>query len=406
MRTAKKREATRQVLSIFLLVAVGGLTFSFNSSRASASCLYPAQILDLTNWKETLPTGSDKPTEIKQPSLADFSKSPYFLPLSGCDGVQFRAPVNGATTSNSGYPRSELREMANNGTAMASWSTTSGTHTMFIDQAITSVPQTKKHVVAGQIHDSEDDVIVIRLEHPKLFVDINGNDGPVLDSNYQLGKRFTVKFEASNGQIKIYYNGNPSPAYTLNKKGSGYYFKAGAYTQSNCEKESNCSESNYGEVNIYKLALQHSDSNSVNSAPIASNTTSVPLANEAQAPVEAEVGIVKAPMQVVESASASSGKYIVQTAGKKKGKASYTVTIPSKGQYQLRGRVIAPSGSSNSFYYKIDKKPFKRWNLPSKLTDWAWANGPRIKLGKGNHKFLIKKREANTRLDTFEFKSL
>jgi hypothetical protein len=219
---------------------------------------YPAQILDLTNWKQTLPTGSSKkPREITSSALQTFIDKTCFRVNSTFDGVVFHAPVNGVTTSNSGYPRSELREMIDNGKQNASWSTTSGTHTMFISQAITAVPQTKKHIVAGQIHDANDDVIVIRLEYPKLFVDINGKQGPVLDPNYTLGKKFTIKFVAAGGKINIFYNGGSQPAYTLSKKGAGYYFKAGAYIQSNCSKEKNCSSYNYGEVVIYKLEVQH-----------------------------------------------------------------------------------------------------------------------------------------------------
>ena len=228
------------------------------SNSSNTGCSYPAQILNLTNWKETLPIGkSGSPIEIIQPSLATYSNSPYFIVNDGCNGVQFRAPVNGVSTSNSNYPRSELREMSDSGTKNASWKTKSGVHTMFIDQAITAVPQIKKHIVVGQIHDASDDVIVIRLEYPKLFIDINGVNGPTLDPDYVLGKRFTVKFIVSNGKINIYYNGSATPSYTLNKNGSGYYFKAGAYTQSNCTKETSCSSSNYGEVNIYNLWVQH-----------------------------------------------------------------------------------------------------------------------------------------------------
>ncbi len=47
---------------------------------------------------------------------------------AACDGVQFRAPVDGVTTSGSSYPRSELREMTDSGSSEASWSSTSGTH--------------------------------------------------------------------------------------------------------------------------------------------------------------------------------------------------------------------------------------------------------------------------------------
>src|SRR3989338_7866150 len=184
------------------------LFLAVSSVQAQAGCTYPSQILNLTDWKETLPTGSSgSPTEIKQPALATFTVDPYSKVNATCDGVQFRAPTDGVTTSGSSYPRSELREMANNGTTDASWSRTSGYHSMYIDQKITAVPQGKQHIVAGQIHDSNDDVIVIRLEGNLLFVDHNGTNGPTLETNYVLGTRFNVRFEATNGVINIYYNG-------------------------------------------------------------------------------------------------------------------------------------------------------------------------------------------------------
>jgi hypothetical protein len=130
---------------------------------------------------------------------------------------------------------------------------------MFIDEAITAVPTTKSHVVAGQVHDGTSDVIVVRLEYPKLYINIGGIIGPTLDANYTLGKRFTVKFEASGGQIRIYYNGSTTPVHTISKSISTAYFKAGAYTQSNCTKEpaNLCNENNYGEVIIYNLEVNH-----------------------------------------------------------------------------------------------------------------------------------------------------
>jgi hypothetical protein len=238
-------------------------TVTSTTAPTQSGTQYPAQILNLTNWKETLPIGpSENPTEIKQPALATFKSDPWFIVSPGGQGVRFRAPVSGVTTDGSTYPRSELREMTNNGQSNASWSTSSGTHTMTIDQAITALPQGKKHVVAGQIHDSKDDVIVIRLEEKKLFVDIGGDDGATLTSNYVLGTRFTVKFEVKDGKTSIYYNGSSTPAETITKPYSGAYFKAGAYTQSNCSTEKSngnapCSNTNYGEVVIYDLKVTH-----------------------------------------------------------------------------------------------------------------------------------------------------
>lgn len=221
----------------------------------------PANVLNLTNWKITLPIdGSDSGSdadEIKQPQLATYSIDPYFKNNSDNTGVIFRAHTGGATTSGSGYPRSELREMTNNGATNASWSSGSGTHTMEIDQAITHLPVVKKHIVAGQIHDGGDDVIVFRLEGTKLFIDINGDDGPTLNANYVLGTRFKVKFVVSNNQTKCYYN--DVLMYTHNQSYSGAYFKAGAYTQSSCTGTPGPSEScsAYGEVVIYNVTVSH-----------------------------------------------------------------------------------------------------------------------------------------------------
>ncbi len=229
------------------------------SNPPPSGCSYPAQLLNLKPWKLTLPIGS--PTEIKQLSLATYTIDPWFKVNSACNGVQFRAHTSGSTTDGSGYPRSELREMTSDGSSTFSWSTSSGTHTLYVDQAITAVPKGKKHVVAGQIHDKNDDVIVIRLEYPKLFVDVNGSAVKTLTSSYVLGTRFNFKFVAGGGQIKVYYNGSLSPVYTLSKSVAECYFKAGAYTQSNCDTESeygqSCSTSNYGEVQIYGLTVTH-----------------------------------------------------------------------------------------------------------------------------------------------------
>ncbi|MER7455918.1 polysaccharide lyase family 7 protein [Micromonospora sp. NPDC126480] len=221
-------------------------------------CAVPADVLNLTNWKITLPTGSSgSPTEIKQPALDSFQVSPYFVTANSCQSVQFRSPVNGVTTSGSSYARSELREMANNGTSNASWSSTSGTHTLVVDAVFDTLPSTKPHVVVAQIHDSDDDVTVFRLEGTSLYV-TNDNDTHyhLVTSNYQLGTRFQAKFVVSGGQVRAYYNNVLQT--TITKNFSGAYFKAGAYTQANCSNSSPCSSSNYGQTRIFGLTVTHS----------------------------------------------------------------------------------------------------------------------------------------------------
>ncbi|MDQ3576994.1 MAG: polysaccharide lyase family 7 protein [Actinomycetota bacterium] len=247
----------RTALAVAALVCGLFVAGPAGAEQAAFACDYPSQILNLTNWKVTLPIGeSESPKEVKQPTLATYAISPWFKVTSTCDGVQFRAPVNGVTTSGSSYPRSELREMKNNGADNASWSSGFGTHTLILSQSIKNLPAVKPHVVAGQIHDGQDDVSVFRLEGGKLYV-TNGDNShhKLVTSSYVLGTKFEAKFVVSGGQIKAYYNGVLQT--TITKSFSGY-FKAGAYTQANCDNSSPCGSDNFGQVMIYKATVTHS----------------------------------------------------------------------------------------------------------------------------------------------------
>ncbi len=226
---------------------------------------YPSSLLDLGMWELTLPipedNDPDNPKDVYQPELNTYKHDTWFHLNSSGNAVVFRAHAGGTTTPGSSYPRSELREMEpgySGNNPKASWSTSSGTHTMYIKQAITHVPPVKKHVVAGQIHDSGDDVIVFRLEGKKLFVDLNGNDGPTLDSNYTLGDVFEVKFVAHDGVIDVYYENMNSVFWTYDDSAantSGCYFKAGCYTQSNTSRGD--APDAFGQVLIYDLWISH-----------------------------------------------------------------------------------------------------------------------------------------------------
>ena len=278
----EKRRLAMMGIILFLLLA-GAVIFAYflNSSKKGPSALqfgatsrppdpsYPSQIIDLASWKLTLPIISSdskngsQPLDIRQPELSGYEMKPWYGLTPDKKGVFFRAPVNAPTTANSDYPRTELREMAATEDGQqkeAFWPSVSGTHTLFLDQAITAVPKNKPDIVAGQIHGDDDDLIVVRLEGDHLFLARGGSDLATLDENYTLGKRFTVRFVARDGKIMVYYNNSPSPVYTLEKEVNEAYFKAGAYTQSNCETEESpglCSADNYGEAVIYKITVTH-----------------------------------------------------------------------------------------------------------------------------------------------------
>jgi hypothetical protein len=219
-------------------------------------CRYPSQILDLKSWKLTLPTGSTgSPKEIVQPALATFASTPWFQPTSDCAAVVFRSAVDGVTTKGSSYPRSELREMSDGGSD-AAWSSASGTHTLTVTESFNRLPQGKPQLVGAQIHDDSDDISVFRLEGSNLYV--TDGDNPhfkLVTSDYALGTRYQARYVVSDGTVKAYYNGQLQA--TLSKSFSNAYFKAGAYTQANCEKVSPCDSDNYGETMIYNLEVSH-----------------------------------------------------------------------------------------------------------------------------------------------------
>ena len=254
------------VVGLAVVAACGGDSDGSTPSRMSAAAQsepgpggLPADVLNLSSWKLTLPVGSgeddedEEAEEIKQPDLATFSDDRFFTTTPDGSGVIFRAPAGGATTSGSGYPRSELREMDSGGDSEASWSNASGTHVMTVKQAITKVPPSKAEVVAGQIHDDEDDVVMVRLEKKRLFVEADGDDIGALDTDYDLGTTFTIVMRATSDGIEITYN--DTKTVRLDEVGEGYYFKAGCYTQSNSDHDE---DDAFGEVVVYELDVAHS----------------------------------------------------------------------------------------------------------------------------------------------------
>jgi hypothetical protein len=212
----------------------------------------PSDLVDLGNWYLTLPTGpAGDPDTVQPAQLAGYS-SDYFRLNKSRDGVVFTAPVTGATTKNSHYPRSELREM--NGTEEAAWSNETGTHTLRATEAVTELPESKPELVTAQIHGGDDDVVQIRLEGNHLMVQYaDGAKQVMLDPDYRLGTPYDIEIVAAAHSVQVSYNGNPKAELPLS--GSTWYFKAGAYVQSNPSKGDAAGAA--GQVIIYALEVDH-----------------------------------------------------------------------------------------------------------------------------------------------------
>ena len=222
-------------------------------TAAPGSASMPGELIDTHDWYLTLPTGKNgSPDTIDGSKLATYH-SKFFDLNQQRNGIVFNASAAGVTTKNSHYPRSELREM--NGNAKAAWSNKSGTHVFDVCEAFTKLPGNKPEVVGVQIHDGKDDVLQIRLEGQKLMVQYHdGKSQAVLDPNYKLGTPFDVRIVAASGKVDVLYNGQKKAELPLS--GSGWYWKVGAYVQSNGSKGDGSGSA--GEVVVYKADVKHS----------------------------------------------------------------------------------------------------------------------------------------------------
>jgi hypothetical protein len=126
---------------------------------------------------------------------------------------------------------------------------------MELEEAITKTPGTKPDVISAQIHGGDDDVMQIHLSGSKLTVKYaDGDEEVVLDPAYKLGERFRVKIQAADGTVKVWFNGALRASLPIS--GTGNYFKAGAYVNSNPEKGADPDD--VGQVVIYSLKISHS----------------------------------------------------------------------------------------------------------------------------------------------------
>lgn len=112
--------------------------------RGAFAVAPPGQLFNLTGWDLQLPVSDGKGgvVSISQPALATYT-SEYFYTDATDSSMTFWAPISGAHTSGSSYPRSELRELLD--------FNYSGTHVLNVSMVVLEVPTNGK-ITIGQAH--------------------------------------------------------------------------------------------------------------------------------------------------------------------------------------------------------------------------------------------------------------
>lgn len=251
-------EAQNAVVLSKLDAVLAKLNATTPGGGGTGTAKYPADLFGPNKWKITIPTSTaGKIDEIKPPAFGTYS-SKYFELNQARDSALMRVWHGGDTTQNSKNPRSELRERVNDNPE-GYWAVDGKlSHRLHVVGKVNRFTKVKPHVVVAQLHNRPDDVWVLRIEGPNVYI-TNWNDAhayPII-SNYKPGDVYD--FEAlikPNGETSFKYNGKQvaGPAKTT---GAEFYFKAGNYLQSNPETAPSESTTEYSEVELYVAEATH-----------------------------------------------------------------------------------------------------------------------------------------------------
>lgn len=252
---------------------------------------YKIPAIDLNNWKVTLPIGN--PTEVTPPEILKYGTNktlkPFFYNDSINGALVFYTYPN-ASTANSSYSRTELREQLVPGSNSTNWKFSQGGNmkgTLAVTEMSKDASGNYYKTIVMQIHGiltNEQKALIgaadnnappmlkiywqngqIRVK-TKILNDLNATNTEMLheeawgdDDGYTFPEyvgfeKFTLEVKVSAGKMEVILNNKSSKVYENihMQKWSIFenYFKAGNYFQS---KDTN----SFATVKYYELAVTH-----------------------------------------------------------------------------------------------------------------------------------------------------
>lgn len=247
--------------------------------------------IDLSNWKVTLPIGN--PTEVKPPEIMNYATNEILKPFmynDSINGALVFYTYPGASTANSSYSRTELREQMDPGSNTTNWTFAQGGNmkgTLSMDDISKESDGDYHRAMVMQIHGrltneqrdliGEDDnnappMLKIYWQEgyiravAKALKNINASDTEILYtdawtdgdsytfSEYVGFEKFTVEVNVSDGRMEVILNETVSKVFDdvhIEKWGVfENYFKAGNYLQTK-------DEGSFAKVKYYDLTVTH-----------------------------------------------------------------------------------------------------------------------------------------------------
>lgn len=235
---------------------------------ASGTLPSPSSIINFSDWELQEPVASGSSVLTIPASKLTAGYADQYIYTSSTpygDAVTFFTPEDGAHTTNSSYPRTELRELNSNGTD-ANWNMV-GTNIM---SATLEASDITNHTVIGQVHLGtalpgqavaastkpllelyyySDGALIAGLEKSP-----SGSQTTTTIGNVPVGTKFTYSIQVSGDAITIKLNNNTPVVLTASSSFNGYgmYFKAGDYLQT-----TGTSSTVGAHDEFYSLTVQH-----------------------------------------------------------------------------------------------------------------------------------------------------
>ena len=294
--TSLRKKLIRTALILFFLI--GAMSCQKSEENTIIEIIEEEEVvnyklpnIDLSHWKVTLPIGN--PTEVTPPEILDYATNETLKPFMYNDSVNgalvfYTYP--GASTANSSYSRTELREQMVPGSNTTNWTFAEGGQmkgTLSIDEISKDSGGDYHRVIIMQIHgrltDAQRNLIgeddnnappmlkiywtdgKVRVktkvlknlnatETEMLYTDAWGDDdGHTFSENVGFDM-FILEVKASDGRMEVILNENESVIYDdvhIQKWGVfENYFKAGNYLVS-------LDEDAFARVKYYELEVKH-----------------------------------------------------------------------------------------------------------------------------------------------------
>ncbi|WP_232224058.1 polysaccharide lyase family 7 protein [Gillisia sp. CAL575] len=257
---------------------------------------YQLPDIDLSHWKVTIPEGEGKggAISVEPPKILDYATNevlrPYMYNDSTSGALVFYAHPSNATTANTKYSRSELREQMVAGDDDINWTFKEGGnlkatismedvsrdeegkyHKVIILQIHGRITDEQKKLI-GQKDNNAPPILKVYWHNGKirvktkelkylgtkadglLYEDAWGDDDGYTFENEVGFKKFDIEIEVSDGKMVISLNNNEFKTYNnihMEKWGVfENYFKAGNYLQTT-------DEGAYAKVKFFKLKVSH-----------------------------------------------------------------------------------------------------------------------------------------------------